>query len=116
MPVTIVTPEEANLSVIQGNDVTFPISLTYNGTPFNPTNYTLSLILKASPTTSDGSGITFTTSNGLTVVNAVTGQITWKLPHADTGTPGTNWWRLNATDVSGNVITLIMGNLTILAA
>lgn len=105
-----------NLNVIENNDVTFTLNLTYNGAAFNPTGYTLSLVLKASQTATDGSGITFTVGSGLTVVNAALGIVTWVLPHADTGTPSTQWWRIDAVDASSNRTTLIMGNLTVEAA
>ena len=105
-----------NLGVGENNDVTFTLHLTFGDAPFNPTGYTLSLVLKASASSTDASGTTFTTSNGLTVVNAALGQVTWALPHANTATPGAQWWRIDAVDGSGNRTTLIMGNLTVQAA
>jgi hypothetical protein len=104
-----------DLGVEQNNDVTFALTLTYNGAPFNPTGYTLSLVLKASETSTDVSGTTFTVGSGLTIINAALGQITWKLPHANTGTPGAQWWRLDAVDGSTNRTTLMMGNLAVQA-
>lgn len=102
-----------DLGVEQNNDVTFTLDLTYNGAPFNPTGSTLTLYLKASQTTADGSAVTFTVANGgLTIVSATLGVVTWKLPHANTGTPGTQWWHIDAVDGSGNRTTLMQGNLT----
>ena len=68
-----------NLGVEQNNDVTFTLNLTSNGQPFNPTGYTLSLVLKASATALDSSGTTFAVGSGLTVTSAALGQVTWKL-------------------------------------
>jgi predicted secreted protein len=104
-----------DLSVPENNDRTFTLDLTYNGAPFNPTNYTLSLVLKSSASSTDASGTTFTTSSGLTIVNAALGIVTWKLPHTNTGTPGAQWWRIDAVDGSSNRMTLMMGNLTVQA-
>ena len=104
-----------NLAVEQGNDVLFTLNLTYNGAPFDVTNYTLTIYLKATEQTADGSAITFTTSSGLTIVNAKLGIVTWAVPHTDTATPGTQWWRLDAVDGSSNRTTVMVGNFTIQA-
>lgn len=104
-----------NLSIDENNDVLFSIALTYQGQPFNFTGYTLSLVVKASSAVLDSSGITFTVSSGLTVVNASAGELTWAYPHADTGTAGTQWWHIDAVDGSGNRTTFIKGNLTVQA-
>jgi hypothetical protein len=51
----------------------------------------------------------------LSVDESALGQVTWALPHTSTGTPGTQWWRFDAVDVSSNRTTLMMGNLTVQA-
>lgn len=109
---TDAVPVEQDLTVIQNNDETFSLALTYNGAVFVTTGFTLSVVVKASPTATDASGTTFTP----TIVNASLGQVTWKLPHANTGTAGTQWWRLDAVDGGGNRTTIVMGNLIIMAA
>lgn len=105
-----------DLSVVENNDVTFHLALTQNGAPFNPTNYTLTLYLKASPSVADNTGTTFTVGAGLTIINATLGQVDWALPHSQTGTPGGKWWRIDAVDGASNRTTLILGNLTVMAA
>lgn len=104
-----------NLSAEQNNDITFTLNLTYNGAPFSTTGYTLTVYLKATETTADGSAVTFTSGAGLTIVNAALGIVTWKLPHANTTTPGNQWWRIDAVDGSSNRTTLIIGTLTVRA-
>lgn len=104
-----------NLGVEQGNDVTLTLNLTYNGAPFVTTGYTLTVYLKATEQTADGSATTFTVGAGLTIVNANLGIVTWKLPHANTGTAGTQWWRIDAVDGSNNRTTLMVGNLVVQA-
>lgn len=104
-----------DLAVEQNNDVTFTLDLTYNGAPFNPTGYTLTLYLKASETTPDGSAVTFTVGSGLTIVSAPLGHIQWALPHSNTGTAGNQWWRIDAVDGSTHRTTLMMGNLNVQA-
>jgi hypothetical protein len=105
-----------DLSVIENNDVVFNLNLAYNGVPFDFTNYTLSLVLKASPTATDASGITFTVGSGLTVVAAKLGKVNWSLLHANTGTPGQRWWRIDAVDGSSDRTTFIFGNFFVMAA
>lgn len=104
-----------NLSVDQNNDTTFTISLTLGGSPFDLTNYTPTLYLKATESSDDGTATTFTVGAGLTIVSAPRGQLTWKLPHANTTTPGTQWWRIDAVDNSLNRTTFIGGNITVQA-
>lgn len=104
-----------DLGAEQNNDVTFHLALTYNGAPFDPTGHTLNLILKPSETALDSAGTTFTASNGLTIVNAALGKVDWDLPHSSTGTPGQQWWRIDAIDGSSNRMTMMMGNLTVQA-
>lgn len=104
-----------DLAVEQNNDVLFTLYLTNNGAPFNPTGYTLTLYLKATEQTPDGSATTFTTSSGLTIVNAPLGQITWQLPHSNTSTAGTQWWHLDAVDGGGNRSTFFIGNVYVQA-
>jgi hypothetical protein len=106
-----------DLGAEQNNDVTFPFTLTTSsGAIFNPTGSTLSLVLKASETAADNTGTTFTVGSGLTIVSAALGQVTWKLPHANTATPGTQWYRLDAVDASSNRTTLRVGVLSVQAA
>ena len=105
-----------DLTVIENNDVVFTLNLAFNGKPFDATNYTLDLVLKASQTATDASGITFTSGAGLTVVNAKLGQVTWTLSHANTATPGQQWWRIDAVDGSSDRTTLMFGHLTVMAA
>lgn len=105
-----------DLYAAQNNDVTYLLNMIDNGVPFNPTGFTLTLFLKASQTALDSSATTFTVANsGLVVVSAPLGQINWALPHANTATPGPQWWRLDAVDASNNRASLMMGNLTVLA-
>lgn len=105
-----------NLSVVENNDVLFTLDLTDNGVPFDITAYTVSIVLKSAEAAADNTGTTFTTSNGLTVVSAKLGQVTWALPHTSTTTPGTQWWRCDVVDVSSNRTTVMMGNLVVQAA
>lgn len=105
-----------DLTVIENNDVVFSLTLTFNNAPFNPTNYVLSLVLKPSETSADNTGVTFTVGSGLSIVNAALGQVNWTLPHANTGTPGQQWWRIDAVDASSNRTTLMFGHLTVMAA
>jgi hypothetical protein len=105
-----------DLGVIEGNDVTYTFDLTFGDDVLDLTGYTPKIVLKASAAAADNTGTTFTTSSGLSVVNAKRGKMTWILPHADSGTPGKQWWRLDVTDNSSNVATLMMGNLTVQAA
>lgn len=104
-----------DLEAPQNNDVTYPLTLTLNGSVFNPTGSTLTLFLKASQTALDSTATTFTVGAGLTIVNAALGTITWKAPHANTATPGQQWWRLDAVDASGNRTSLMMGNFIVQA-
>lgn len=99
----------------QNQDITFHFDLTLDDEPFNYTGFTLSLVLKPSQTSPDSAGVTFGVSSGLTVVNQVLGKLDWALPHAYTGTPGTQWWRLDAVDNSSFRTPLMMGNLTVQA-
>lgn len=105
-----------DLSVIENNDVLFTLDLTLDGSPLDITTYTPSIVLKATETSDDNTGTTFTTSNGLTVVSARLGKMTWALPHANTGTAGKQWWRCDVVDTSSNRTTMMMGNLLVTSA
>lgn len=107
-----------DIYVVENNDILFTFNLTdSSGDPFTLTGYSASLVVKASPTALDNSGITFSTGNGgLTVASAILGKITWPLQHAHTGTVGTQWYRLDVIDGSSNVTTMMMGNLYTSAA
>lgn len=105
-----------DLSVIQNDDVDFTFDLTVNGEVFDYTNYTLSLVLKASQKVADNTGTTFTVGSGLTATSPARGEVDWNLPHANTATAGTLWWRLDAVDASSNRTTLLLGTLYVQAA
>lgn len=104
-----------DLSVEQNNDRTFSLTLTVDSEPLNITSLTLSLVLKDSRTATDASGTTYTAGSGLTVVSALLGKVSWALPHAQTGTPGMKWWRIDVVDGAGNRTTVMLGNLIISA-
>ena len=105
-----------NLGVIENNDVLFSFNLTFNNSPLDVTNYVLSLVVKSSQAASDQSGTIYTVGSGLTVLNASLGQVSWRLPGSATGTPGQQWYRLDATGAIEGTITVMMGNLGVMAA
>lgn len=80
--------------------------------PLSLTGLTLSLVLKASSTATDGSGITFTP----TITSSENGQWSQNIPGADLATAGTMWYRLDVIDGGGNPTTVNYGFVNILAA
>lgn len=107
-----------NLEAPQGNDTTWNLQVTNNGAPMNITGCVLTLIVKASNTTNDDAALqTYQIGSGLVITNAVAGRLTFTQASTDpqSAVPGTYWWRLDVTDLYGNLNTAMDGNLYILA-
>ena len=107
-----------NLEAYENNDTPFYLAVTTivnNQTvPLNITSYTPTVYVKASSVTPDSGATLYTSGLGLVITSAYLGQITWTLPHTAATTAGTYWWRLDLAS-SGNVSTVMYGNLYILA-
>jgi hypothetical protein len=104
-----------NLVALQNNDSTFALTLTQSGEPLNLTGLTIHLYVKATEATPDASATVYTVGSGITVTASLVGGISWVLPHTAATTAGQSWWRVDVTDVHGNVGTCIYGNLFIVA-
>ena len=108
----------ADLSAVAGNDLLFEFALTYNSIPLNLSGYTLKAYLKALATTPDALASVFTSSAGLTITNASSGEFTWAIPHADVAlaAPGALWYRVDVIDSGSDVATAMYGALNLTAA
>ena len=106
---------QQNLTAVAGNDLKYHVAITLNNAALDLTAYTPIAVLKASATTPDGSGITFTIGNGLTYTFETFGRFDWAIPHADTVPSGQMWYRIDIDN--GSLITTAMyGTLTLTAA
>jgi hypothetical protein len=120
---------QMDLTTQQNNDTTFTFSLTnlmVNSSPdsynsnapddysaFNLTGYTAEAFLKASQTTPDIDGVSFT----VTIVTPLLGAISWAVPRADVSVAGAFWYRIDLTNTgTGLIETAVFGNFTVLAA
>lgn len=103
------------LTAIQNNDNNYYLDVTFNNAALDLTGYTVHAYLKATQTTADGSATVFGIGSGLTWITQTLGKLKFTLPHTSTGTAGTQWWRLDITDGSGNVSTVFYGPVTIKA-
>ena len=106
---------QQNLTAIQNNDLLFQVLITYGNGPLDLTGYTPPAGLKASATTPDGSGVTFGIGTGLTYTGEQYGRFSWTIPHADTATAGTSWYRIDI-DNGSTVTTALYGTFTLTAA
>lgn len=104
-----------DLSALVNNDPSYDFELIYNGAPFDYTNYTLKLYVKATRDTLDSTATVYTVGSGLAATNVKLGKVTWSPPHADLTTPGANWYHLDAIDGTGKDTTFFLGNFTIVA-
>jgi hypothetical protein len=103
--------------VLQGNDETFALVATDAiGRVIDLTSSTAKVVVKANAAAGDGSGTTYASGGAnLTIASGTQGQATFKLPHAATGIAGTQWYRFDVIDGSGNVYTSQYGLLNIIA-
>jgi hypothetical protein len=104
-----------NLVALQGNDTTFILNLTQYNQPLNLASLTVKLYVKANEQALDSSATVYTVGSGLTVIQALAGEVSWKLPHAAATSATTQWWRADVIDASLNVSTCLYGNLYIVA-
>ena len=106
----------APISVLQGNDVTVDLSVTEGDdtTPQNLAGLTPSLLIKPSSVSPDSAATaTLTTTSGLTVTDEAGGLLTALLSHTILAAAGTQWYRLDLTDTSGDRTTALYGLLVI---
>jgi hypothetical protein len=103
------------LTVLVGNDTNFYFDITFNGAILPLTLYTPKVIQKATAAALDSSGTTYGVGTGLTVVSAPLGQLKLTIPHANVGSPGVQWWRMDLVDGASDVFTVFYGPLTIKA-
>jgi hypothetical protein len=108
-----------NITVPQNNIVDLVIPVTYPlvnpwpaAKPYNLTGLTVSLVIKASATATDGSGTTYS----CTVTSAAEGLVSVTIPGSQNATAGEFWWRLDVIDGSGNHVTAVEGTWTVTAA
>lgn len=104
-----------DIAGVVNNDLQFTFSLIYNDLPLNLTGYTVSVVVKASQTASDGTGTTYTVGSGLTVLSALAGRVQLSIGHTSTGTAGTQWYRVDVSN-GGAVNTCMCGTLTLMSA
>jgi len=94
----------------------YTFTLTYGDGPLDITNLVPTFYLKATRTSADGSGTSFTTGSGITVVSAPLGKISVAIPRANFTVAGQKWYHI---DVKNNALDLIntvqFGNLAVLA-
>lgn len=101
---------------VANKDQLWNVTATYDDKPLLLSNYTITAYLKASRTASDGSGTSFTTSSGLTVVENYAGKFTWAVPRADVAAAGTLWYRIDIEDGASRIYTLLYGNMFLISA
>lgn len=104
-----------DLAGVINNDLSFTFPVTSGGKPLNLTGYTVTLVVKASQTATDGSGTTYTVGSGLTVLSTVAGRVQLAIPHTATAIAGVTWYRLDVT-TGGAVSTAFVGSLTLMSA
>lgn len=102
----------AAISGVAGDDLTFPVVISYDGAALDLSGYTVTAVLKPRPTSPDADGTSYT----LAVADAAAGTCTWTIPHADTAVPGDRAYHVKLTDSSGRVATAVYGILTLAAA
>jgi len=106
---------QQNLVAIAGNDLKYHVSVTLNAERLDLTLYTPIAVLKASATSADASGVTFTIGSGLTYTFETAGQFDWVIPHADTVPSSVMWYRIDI-DNGSTLVTAVYGTLTLIAA
>lgn len=100
---------EYDLTVLQNNDETIPLTYSDGFSPYNLSGLTLTFYLKASDTASDGSAVMITP----TVIAELLGQLSVTIPHSDLATAGIMFYHLDASN-SGVITTLSYGAVNIL--
>lgn len=104
--------QRADLSGIAGDDLTFTVTLTLDGSPLDLTGLTVHAVVKPRSTSADSDGTAYT----LTVTDAASGTAAWVIPRADTAAPAWSWYRIWVADGSGDIGTALYGTLAVMAA
>lgn len=107
---------QVNISGLVNNDLSFECQAFYQGAFLPLTGYTVSAVVKASRSATDGSGTSYTQGGGITITNSALGEFTLDIPHTSNETAGTFWYRIDLTNGSEDVTTCLFGVLTINAA
>lgn len=106
-----------NLTIFAGDGQSvFNWQVFQNNVPFNLTGVAVFIALKGASDMPDPTSAPdlFSATNGLQVINALTGQGIWTLPASYANEPSSYWW--HGTVVSGGVTaTWGFGTLTVAA-
>jgi hypothetical protein len=104
-------------SVKQGNDVLVDLDVLEDDevTPQDLTGLTPQMLIKGYQDAPDTSATVITLSSGLTITSVPAGTLTALLPRALLAVAGSCWFRLDVTDLSGNLTTAICGSIIIQA-
>ena len=105
---------DIDLVVPEGNDVLYNISITDNGVAANMTGFTPTVVVRDRSSSYPGT-TTYAIGSGLTWVSQSSGTLTLLLAHSATTASQPKMWRLDVTDGSGNVSTVMSGDLIITA-
>jgi hypothetical protein len=112
---------QTNLDMVRGNTFSFDILIEENDVPVNLTGGSLKMMAKWSPLDADASAV-FTKSSpstGITVLSAVGGTANITIAPTDTNIAAIPYHDVNLyydirfTDGSGNVFTVMRGNLLV---
>jgi hypothetical protein len=103
---------QADIVAIVNNDETYNFQITYGPAFLNLTGLTPTFYLKASRTALDNTAY----QAAPTVTAPALGQMTITVPRAQFPAAGTMWYRVDVTNVSSQVNTVIMGVVTVLSA
>lgn len=105
----------ADIAGVVNNDLEFTFSLTYNDAPLNLTGYTPTVIVKASATAADNTGVTYGIGTGLSYISQAAGRFMLTIPRSATVTAGNFWYRVDVSN--GTTIQSAMcGVLNLMAA
>lgn len=104
-------------SVPQGNDVLVDLSVLEDDekTPQDLTGLTPQMLVKGYQDAPDSSATILGLSSGLVITSVPGGTVTAMLPRTLLALAGSCWFRLDVTDLSGNVTTAVYGQIIIQA-
>jgi hypothetical protein len=105
-----------DIAGVAGNDLQFLFALTYNGKPLSLSGYAVTITVKPSQTAPDSAGVTYTTSDQISVVSSAAGRVKLTIPHSATATPGNTWYRCDVSSGPQGIATAICGVLNLMAA
>jgi hypothetical protein len=101
-----------SLSLSEFNDMTFSITVTTNGTPYNLTGATLNLLLKSAAGAPDSGALVLSSAGGspaITIAGGTGGTATVVIPKTDLSAESYNFYRLDVVSSGALTSTTLFG-------